>query len=194
MSPTKYTASLTVSTIMLSLTLSSSTIAEHRMGYDMMNDDDREEMMPWAGRHGKRDIPYMRGQHGRGMGKMMGMGNMMGMMPMLMHGLDSVNLNKQQRRNIRAILRDLRKKHWQTMEKNMDLSDELTDLYAERPLNANNIAAVYDRIFTQKKKMVIEMIEMRNKVDALLTDEQLKELESTQHRGMGYGMGFGMMH
>lgn len=179
---------LTVSTILITLTLSPSIFADHRMGYGMMNDDNQEEMMPWAGRHGNRQMPYMRGQHGSGMGKMMGM------MPMLMHGLKSVNLNKQQRTDTRAIVRTLRKKHWQAMEKNMDLSDELTDLYSERPRNATTIAAVYDKLFAQKKQMITEMIEARNKIESLLSEEQRKELDSTQHWGMGHGMGFGMMH
>ena len=150
----KYIAALLASSIILTLTLSSVAIADHRMGYGMMNGDDHEEMMPRNGRYGKRGMPYMGGQSMRG-GP--GMGNMM---PMLMHGLDGINLNKQQRSEVRTIVRNLRKKHWQLMEKNMDLSDELVDLYAERPRNATSIAAVYDRIFAQKKKMIIEMIEV----------------------------------
>lgn len=132
----------------------------------------------------------------------MGMGNMMGMMPMLMHGFNGLKLNKQQRHEIRSILRDLRKKNWKIMEKNMELSDELADLYTARPLNTPAIAALYDKIFTQKKQMIITMLEARNKMESLLTDEQRKELDSNQPYGMGsgmgygmgYGMGFGMMH
>ena len=47
----------------------------------------------------------------------------------------------------------------------MDLSDELVDLYDVRPRNGDSIAVVYDNIFSQKKTMIIEMIEALNKVE-----------------------------
>jgi Spy/CpxP family protein refolding chaperone len=193
MNHTKYIATLAVASITLALTIGPWAFADQGMGY-MMGGDDQQEMMPWAGRYGRQHMPYMddrRGQ-GMGMGMGMGMGNMMGMMPMLMHGLNDLKLSKQQRLEIRSLLRDLRKKNWKIMETNMELSDKLADLYAERPRNASNIAAVYDKIFSQKKQMIIDMVEVRNKVDALLTEEQRKELDSNQQQGMGYGMGYGM--
>jgi Spy/CpxP family protein refolding chaperone len=194
----KYIATLAAAGITLALTLGPCAFADQRMGYNMMGGDDQEEMMPWAGRYGRHHMPYMDGPRGQGMDYMMGTGNMPGMMPMLMHGLNDLKLNKQQRHEIRSILRDLRNKHWKIMEKNMELSDELADLYAARPLNTAAIAALYDKIFAQKKQMIITMLDARNKMESLLTKEQRKELDSNQPYGMGfgmgYGMGFGMMH
>lgn len=191
MNHTNYIATLAAASITLALIIGPCAFADQRMGY-MMDGDDQQEMMPWSGRYGRQHMPYMDGQRGQGMGYMMGMGNMMGMMPMAMYGLNDLKLNNKQRNEIRSILRDLRKKNWNMMETTMELSDKLADLYAERPRNASNIAAVYDKIFSQKKQMIIEMVEVRNKVDAILTEEQRKELDSSQPQGMGYGMGYGM--
>ena len=187
MNHTNYIATLAAASITLALTIGPWAFADQGMGY-MMDGDNQQEMMPWAGRYGRHHMPFMDGQGGQGMG----MGNMMGMMPMLMYGLNDLKLNKKQRNEIRSLLHDLRKKNWQMMETNMELSDKLADLYAERPRNASNIAAVYDKIFSQKKQMIIDMVEVRNKIDAILTEEQRKELDSSQPQGMGYGMGYGM--
>ena len=188
MNHTNYIATLAAASITLALTIGPWAFADQGMGY-MMDGDNQQEMMPWAGRYGRHHMPFMDGQGGQGMG----MVNMMGMMPMLMYGLNDLKLNKKQRNEIRSLLHDLRKKNWQMMETNMELSDKLADLYAERPRNASNIAAVYDKIFSQKKQMIIDMVEVRNKIDAILTEEQRKELDSSQPQGMGYGMGFGIM-
>lgn len=219
MNHTKNIVALGACVVMLMLTANFSVFADSPMGKQMM-DDEQGEMMPWAGRHGNRHMPYMYGQamgdmmgYGRmmgygnmmGDGRMMGYGSMMGdgrmmgyggMMPMLMRGLDELNLSKQQRSEIHDMVRKLRKKHWQMMETNMELSDELDELYSQHPRNAKSIGAAYDKLFAQKKKMIMDMIEARNKVEALLTEEQRKKLESTSGMGygMGYGMGFGMMH
>ena len=44
-----------------------------------------------------------------------------------------------------------------------------------------------------EKKMIFEMIEPRNKIESLLSEEQCKKLGTTHDWGMGHGMGFGMM-
>jgi Spy/CpxP family protein refolding chaperone len=176
------TTLISTSLLLLALFLSTASHAGPGMGYGMMDDEQRAEMMAGGGRYGPRHMPYMGGPGGYGMGNMMGMG------PMMMRELYGLQLSDKQRQEIRAILRDLRKKHWQLMEKMMELSEDLSDLFDQRPANPTTIAAAYDKIFAQKKAMIIDMVNVRNKVEALLTDEQRKQLQSNRHNGMGYGM------
>ncbi|MEE9286864.1 MAG: Spy/CpxP family protein refolding chaperone [Gammaproteobacteria bacterium] len=124
--------------------------------------------------------PRMMGGMGhRGMMHMMHRrSGMMGMGP-----LGMLDLSDEQRAKVRKIQDDLRKRHWNTMGKIMDEQSELRELFVSEKRDPKAIGAVYGKIFDYKQQMIEEKIEARNRMHAVLTEEQRKQLKQMR-RGM----------
>ncbi|MCK5092759.1 MAG: periplasmic heavy metal sensor, partial [Gammaproteobacteria bacterium] len=146
----------------------------------MMNDDNRGEMMGYRGRHSENYMPMGRGMGhgymGRGYGGMMGGGMGHGGS---MHGMRSrintigmLDLDSKQRTKIRAIQREQRKSRWQTMGQMMDEKDKLLDLYNTGNRDKEAIGKVYSKIFDLKQQMIEANIDAGNKARAILNEKQ----------------------
>lgn len=179
---------LSYSSLLLVILLgySATSMAEPRGYMGHMDDETMEHMMEQRGYGGGY------GGYGGGHGYMGPMGGMMGPMgPMgpMMGRLAGLNLTDKQRDQIREIQSNMRKQHFDLMEKMMNSSDKLYKLYdADKP-NAEEIGKVYDEIYKVKRQMIQEHIQIRNRIYDLLTKEQrekFKENDPFAHR-------FGMM-
>jgi Spy/CpxP family protein refolding chaperone len=158
----------------------------------MMHDDmDEDQMGGYMNRRGYMNGPRWNQMH-RGnqsmpmMGSMMGGpmmgGSMMGgpMMGMFMGRLADLDLTDSQRDKIRDLHRAMRKQHLKLMEKMMDAGDKLSDTYADHPTDIDKIGDAYDGIYKIKRNMILQHVETRNKVVALLTKEQKEKLKSSR--------------
>ena len=128
---------------------------------------------------------YMMGMGPGGM--MMGPGGMMGPM---MGGLYGLDLDKNQRAQIRKIQKSMRKQHWDLMEQMMDKTDDLYELYDTDKPDADKIGKVYDEISKIKRQMLQEQIQVRNQIYEILNKEQREKFKNNAP----YGHQFGMMH
>ena len=154
-------------------------------GYMMrhMDDETMERMMDQRG--------YGYGYENRGqmgpMGSMMGP-MMMGPMGSMMGNLYGLDLNDKQRDQIRDIQRNMRKQHFDLMEKMMETSDKLVDLYDVEKPDADKIGKVYDEIYKIKRQMIQQHIEIRNKIYDILTKEQREKFRANDPFAHRFGM------
>jgi len=134
---------------------------------------------------------YGYGQGGRmgHMGSMMGP-MMMGPMGQMMGNLYGLDLNDKQRDKIRDIQRKMRKQHWDLMEKIMDSSDKLIDLYDVDKPDAEKIGQVYDEIYKVKRQMIQQHIEIRNNIFDILSKEQREKFKANDPFAHRFGMMF----
>jgi Spy/CpxP family protein refolding chaperone len=177
----------TLATLMLSA--SPTSFADHGI---MMDDDDWRRGMMGPGMMGPGYGPgmgMMGPGHGMGMmgpgygpgmmdgcgpgsGMMGGMG-MMGMGPM--HMLD---LSTEQRRQHHAINTALHRENWTRMGKVMELSQQLNELYLAEPPDPKAIGKVHAEISDIQRQMIEARVAAQNKLNALLTDKQRKDLRA----------------
>lgn len=162
-----------------------------------MEDDSMERMMDERGygygRHGYGRQGY--GGYGYGgqghMGPMGGMmGPMGGMMGPMMQNLAGLRLSDKQQDQVREIHRNMRKQHWDLMEKMMDTSDKLYKLYGVDKPDPEAIGKVYDDIYKIKRQMIQEHIVIRNKVYDLLSKEQREKFKANDPFAHRFGMMF----
>ncbi|WP_455219286.1 Spy/CpxP family protein refolding chaperone [Kaarinaea lacus] len=154
-----------------------------------MDDETMERMMDERGYGGGYGYGYGRGGHMGHMGPMMGP-MMMGPMSHMMGNLNGLDLNDTQRDKIRDIQRKMRKQHWDLMEKMMDTSDKLIDLYDVDKPDAEKIGKVYDEIYKVKRQMIQQHIEVRNKIYDILNKEQRKKFKANDPFAHRFGMMF----
>ena len=152
-----------------------------------MDDESMGRMMDERG--------YGRG-YGYGQGGRMGhMGYMVGPMMMgpmghMMGNLAGLDLNEKQRDQIRDLQRTMRKQHWGLMEKMMDTSDQLIDLYDVDKPDAEKIGKVYDEIYKIKREMIQQHIRIRNKIFDILNKEQREKFKANDPFAHRFGMMF----
>ena len=139
----------------------------------------------------------MMGRGGMGMMNMMGPGGMgmmgSGMSPMMMN---MFGLDKKQRSQIRDLMRAQRNTRCNMMNNMMDIQDELAEQYDKDKPDAKAIGKTYAKLYDQKRKMIEQSIETRNKIRDVLNKEQKQRFDQ-MHRGggmMGPGGGMGMMN
>lgn len=108
---------------------------------------------------------------GYGPGMMMGSGYGPGMM-----GGYGPDFTPEQRKEANAIMDQTRKSHWSMMGAMMDEQATLRDLYAAEKPDRDAIGAIYKRIGEIRQSMYESMIDAHQKMDALLTDEQRKQM------------------
>lgn len=174
------------------------------MGGHMMDEEDREKMMEERGYPYGSGYGWMGNMRGGYAGYMMGGGpGMMGMMgggygPMMGSGYGpmigafyQLDLTKEQRQKIRDIQRSMWKKNIGLMEKMMDRSSKLEELYDSEKLDTNKIGKAYDEFFKVKREMILHHVEARNKMYEVLNKEQREKFKSYGSFGHMGGM---MMH
>lgn len=127
--------------------------------------------------------------HGRmmGPGMMYGHGTMMG--PGMMYGYGQgsmLNLDESQQKKMTQIQDELRKKHWDLMGKMNDEYAKLRDLYLADKRDPEAIGKQLQRVYDLRRQMMVDSVEAQNRMEALLTDEQKKQMRNS------YGSG-GMM-
>jgi Spy/CpxP family protein refolding chaperone len=136
------------------------------MRYQM---DEDEMMMRYGRERGMMYGPMMMGgpmmMSGMMGGSMMDMGMMMG-------GFSELNLSKEQRSKIRAIMQENRKTHLELMDKMFVASDNLSELYDTDTPDPEKIGKAYDEVFAIKKQMIQESLRIHNKAFEVLTKEQ----------------------
>ena len=107
--------------------------------------------------------------------------------------LSTLNLSKDQQKQIDKLHDDMRKKHWSIMGEIMNLETKLRDEYQADKPSTKAVGEIYDEISSLQKQIVVGRVETMNKVRDLLTDEQREKLNSRQ-RGYGWGGGPMMRH
>jgi Spy/CpxP family protein refolding chaperone len=167
MNVSKY-ALMLLSAVLLSAPLVST--ADMRGGH-MMSDDESEHMM--RGRMND-DMPMGMGRGGMGYG-----------------GMAMLDLDDKQRKEMRDIQRELRKKIWSLRGRIMDEQYALADLYDKDTRDAKAIGDIYGKIFNLRRQIIEAAVEAGNKRRAVLSKEQRERLDDM--RGMMGGSGMGMM-
>lgn len=173
---------------LVTLGYTSITFADSRGYMRHMDDDSMERMMDQRGYGG-----YGYGRGGDHMGQMGPMGHMMGPMMMgpmgsMMGNLAGLDLNDKQKDQVRDIQRKMRKEHFDLMEKMMDTSDKLYNLYDTDKPDPEKIGKVYDEIYKIKRQMIQEHIVIRNKIFDLLNKEQREKFKNNEPFGRHFGM------
>jgi Spy/CpxP family protein refolding chaperone len=122
------------------------------------------------------------GQQGMGPGMMgpgmMGPGMMgPGMMGGPMMGSNpALNLSDEQRAKISTIQRDVAREQWNLMGKMHEQQYHMHDLLESGKPDDAAARKAYDEMSTAHKQMFQNMLEGRKRIDAVLTDEQRKQL------------------
>jgi len=134
---------------------------------------------------------YMRGGRGYGYGMgMMGGGMMGGGMGYGM--MQALNLDKDQRSKIRALMREQRSANCAVMTGMMDVRDELAAEYDKDQPNAKTIGKLYEKLQGMQRQMIERMVEIHNKMRGMMNKEQKENFDNMYHGGMGM-MGYGGM-
>ncbi len=156
---------------------------------------------------GMMQCPMMQGMKGmRGRGMMQdGSGMMQGMMehamgPMggmaMLHGLGPIGmleLDAEQRNEIRQMYSELRREHWDTLGQLLDERETLQALYAAEPRDPAAIGEAYERLSGLQRPLIEAMVEAGNRIEALLSEEQQEQLQQLRRGGRGSMGGMGMM-
>jgi len=119
------------------------------------------------------------GGSGHGMHGGPGMGMMMGPNTGMMSELGPVwalNLSDEQRKKVREIHSELRKKTASLRAQMEDESDKLWELYSQERRDPTAIGKVYSKIFDIQRQMIEEKIAGHNKVEDQLTKEQRQQM------------------
>ncbi len=142
--------------------------------------DHMGRMAPQGGMQGG----HMMGQGGMGWGDCPGGGMMMG--PGMMGGVyGELDLSKEQRDQIAKIRSETRRKHWELMGKMHDEQDKLAAQLAADTPDSAAIGKQYQRIQELQRQMLESSIDARNRMQAVLTEEQKGKLrELRRHYGM----------
>jgi len=115
--------------------------------------------------------PGMMGGYG-GMGMMGGYGmDMMGVGP-----LGMLDLSDKQRDQIYDIQRDMRKQQWSMMEGMVKDMDKVNELMSAERRDTKAILAAYEPIYKLQRKMLENHIDAANRIDAVLTPAERKQL------------------
>ena len=129
--------------------------------------------------------PGMMGGYGMGPGMMggYGMGPGMGNGPMGGYWGRGLDLSEEQRSKVNAIQDEVRKQHWGLMGSMMDEQSRLRDLYEAAKPDSAAIEQGYKRIGELQQKMYESSIDAHKRMDAVLTDEQRKQMHNLWRRG-----------
>jgi Spy/CpxP family protein refolding chaperone len=149
-------------------------------GHDIMGSH-HADMMGGCG-------PGMMGGYGPGMMGGYGPGMMGGYGPGMMEGHGAgmmgmgayfaLDLSEQQRVKIAQIREEARKKNWDAMGKVIEATAKLRDLYAAQTHDPAAIGMQTLKIAELRRPIIESMVETRDRIDALLTQEQRDRLHS----------------
>ncbi len=145
-------------------------------------------MMGGYGSHGMMGPGMMgQGMMGQGMGPgMMGPGMMgghgshgmmgQGMGPGMMGAAPQLKLTEEQRSKISLIQREASREHWTLMGKMHDQHYRMHDVLGSGKLDESAARKAFDEMSAVRKQMFQGMLDTRKKIDAVLTDEQRRQL------------------
>jgi Spy/CpxP family protein refolding chaperone len=125
---------------------------------------------------------------GHGGGMMGGYGDDMMLESPRMGIVRSLNLSDQQRSAINKLSDELQHKNWGLLGMIRDETAKLRDLYEADKRDPAAIGAEYQKIFDLKRQIIESMLVTQNKVEDLLTPEQLKQLREAE-KSLRYGHG-----
>lgn len=175
--------------LMVSLIFGVAATAEAQRGSHMMDRPQAQNYEDqWAGR-GPATMRY------RGMGMMGGQGTPCPIMNQMGHGmgmtgpLDLPDLTTEQQNEIRAIQREMRRRHMETMLDIMDIHDEMMiEMAAERP-DPEKIREMQTTMSQKQGEMLESKVTYRNRIYDLLTEEQKEQIREYQRRPMDQSWG-----
>lgn len=127
----------------------------------------------------------MMGGYGGGMmggysGGMMG-GHGSGMMTEPeMHMLGMLSLSKEQQAKINQISDELKHNNWATQGLMNDETAKLRDLYQADKRDPAAIGKEYQKVFDLKRQMIVTYLEAENRIEEVLTPEQLASLKDAR--------------
>ncbi len=116
-----------------------------------------------------------------GMMGMMGGHGMMLESPRI-HMVRALDLTDEQRSKINKLSDELQHKNWERMGAIRDESAKLRDLYEADKRDPRQIGAEYQKIFDLKRQMIEAMVDTQNRIEALLTPDQMRQLKAMHHR------------
>jgi Spy/CpxP family protein refolding chaperone len=116
--------------------------------------------------------PGMMGGYGRGYGYGMGPGGCGG----YGGGWSALKLSDEQRTKIDKILEDNARQRWELMGKMHEQGWKMRELYASGKADDAALKQAYDTMSAMRKSMFENNLEMRKKIDAVLTKEQREQL------------------
>ena len=143
------------------------------------SNNSNSEMPNWTGGGGMMGGGYGGGMMGGGYGGgMMGGGYGGGMMG----SVGFLELTEKQQSSIFKLSDDLRKQHWQAMDLIHDQQSLLrAELVKDSPA-PSVVGDFYAKIFDQHRLMIEARIDAQNKITALLSDAQRKELRALKRQ------------
>lgn len=120
----------------------------------------------------------MSGHHGHGM---MGEGAEMMMEPD-MHLLGALTLSKEQQTKINKLSDELKHDNWATLGLINDETARLRDLYEADKRDPVAIGKEYQKVFDLKRQMIETYLDTQNRIEEILTPEQLAKLKDARHK------------
>lgn len=126
------------------------------------------------------------GYGGRGPGMMGGYGGGPGMMGGQCGWFaGAVDLTRDQETKVNRICDDLRRKHWELAGRMMTESERLRDLSNAEKRDPATIGQQFAKVQAIQRQMLEQSIDAENRVEAVLTPEQLARERQTQRWGPG---------
>jgi Spy/CpxP family protein refolding chaperone len=157
-----------------------------------------EGVMPGQGMMGEQDdcdaVHDMGGHHGYGPGRHHGHGmgepyaygmmegpGMMAMMEPDMHLLGALDLSDEQQAKITRLADKLKHDNWATQGLLNDETAKLRDLYEADKRDPAAIGKEYQKVFDLKRKMIETYLDIQNRIEEVLTPEQLAQMKEARH-------------
>ena len=132
--------------------------------------------------------PGMMGGYGMGPGMMGGYGPGYGMGRGMMGGYGwggygGLNLNDEQRAKIAAIQEEASRKQWELVGKMHEQRHQLYEFDSSGKADESAARKAYQAMSDARKAMFENSLDVRKRVDAVLTKEQREQLQSGRHCG-----------
>jgi Spy/CpxP family protein refolding chaperone len=126
------------------------------------------------------------GHRGHGMGDPYGYGmmegpGMMAMMEPDMHLLGALDLSDEQQAKITRLADKLKHDNWATQGLLNDETAKLRDLYEADKRDPAAIGKEYQKVFDLKRKMIETYLDIQNRIEEVLTPEQLAQMKEARH-------------
>lgn len=118
--------------------------------------------------------PGMMGGHGMGRGMMGGYG---------WGGYGGLNLDDEQRAKIAAIQEESSRKQWELVGKMHEQRHQLHEFDSSGKVDESAARKAYQAMSDARKAMFENSLDVRKRVDAVLTKEQREQLQSGRHCG-----------
>jgi Spy/CpxP family protein refolding chaperone len=98
-----------------------------------------------------------------------------------MHALRALALSKEQQSKISKLTDDLKHNNWATQGVINDETAKLRDMYEADKHDPATIGKEYQKIFDLKRQMIETYLDTQNRIEEILTPEQLTKLKDARH-------------